>query len=147
MKTLKINHTAVFVSALATQFIPPLWYDKVFFGLRWMELNNMVEEDFANFDMIFGLTLSFATGLAAAYMIAWIFQKINVESGLDGLKYSLLIWLAFVFMEVATQNFFSLRSFELTLIDMSAVLIQYEIIGIILGVWRKYSNNLSPEVA
>ncbi len=147
MRELKINHTAVFVSALIAQFVPPLWYDKVFFGIRWMELNNFVEDDFANFDMVVGLLLAFATVLASAYMMAWIFQKANVESGLGGLKIALFIWLAFIFLEMTTQNFFSLRSFELTLIDQSAVLVQYQIIGITLGVWRKYSNETKVATA
>lgn len=138
MKQLKINHAAVWVSTIIAQFIPPLWYDYAFFGIRWMELNNFKEEDFATYDMAVGLSLAFVAMLAAAYVIAWLFTKIDVRTGVDGMKYALIFWLGFRFLEVATQNMFTLRPFELTLIDESVVLIQYEIMGVLLGVWKKY---------
>ncbi|MTI21314.1 DUF1761 domain-containing protein [Fulvivirga sp. RKSG066] len=140
MNELKINHAAVWVSTIVAQFIPPLWYDYVFFGIRWMELNDFKEEDFAQYNMAVGLTLAFAATLAAAYVIAWLFTKIKVKTGVEGMKYALIFWVGFRFLEVATQNMFTLRPFELTLIDESVVLVQYQIIGITLGIWKKYKN-------
>lgn len=140
MKQLKINHAAVWVGAILSQLVPPLWYDYVFFGIRWMELNNFKEDDFTNYNMAAGLSVALLAGVAAAYTMAWLFTKLNVKTGLEGMKYALLFWLGFRFLEVATQNMFTLRPFELTLIDESVVLVQYEIIGVLLGVWKKYKN-------
>lgn len=140
MKQLKINHAAVWVSIIVVQLIRPLWYDFVFFGIRWMELNEFVEEDFVNFSLPVGLIVAFIAGTAGAYGTAWFFTKLNVKSGLEGMKYAFIIWLCFRFLEVTTQNMFSLRPFELTILDETAVLMQYQIFGAILGGWRKYNN-------
>ena len=138
MNKLRINHAAVWVSAFVVQFVPPVWYDAVFFGIRWSELNNLTESDFADYNLAFGLGINFIACVAAAYTMAFLFTKLNVNSGLKGLLYALLFWVGFIFLEITTQNMFSLRSFELTLIDESVVLIKYEITGVILGLWRKY---------
>lgn len=139
--TLRINHAAVWVAALLAQAVAPLIYSEVFFGIRWVELNELTEADFSKVDMGIGLSLSFISSLAAAYMLAWLFKRMHVTSAVEGLKIALLIWLAFIFLEITTQNYFSVRSFELTLIDESVVLIKYEIAGILLGDWKKYSEQ------
>ncbi|WP_185156255.1 DUF1761 domain-containing protein [Fulvivirga kasyanovii] len=138
---LRINHAAVWVAALLAQAVAPLIYSEVFFGIRWVELNELTEADFSKVDMGIGLSLSFISSLAAAYMLAWLFKRMHVTSAVEGLKIALLIWLAFIFLEITTQNYFSVRSFELTLIDESVVLIKYEIAGILLGGWKKYSEQ------
>ena len=137
MNSLRINHAAVWVAAFVVQFVPPLWYDAVFFGIRWSELNNLTEADFADYNMALGLGINFIACLAAAYTMAFLFTKIDVDTGLKGLQYALLFWAGFFFLEITTQNMFSLRPFELTLIDESVVLIKYEITGVILGLWTK----------
>lgn len=136
---LRINHAAVWVAAVLAQMVPPLIYSEVFFGIRWAELNQLTETDFESFDMATGLALAFAGTVVTFYVMAWLFTKINVVSGPGGLKVALLVWLAFVFVEVGVQNHFSLRPVELTLIDEVVVLVKYEIAGVLLGVWRKYS--------
>lgn len=138
---LRINHVAVWVAALLAQAVAPLIYSEVFFGIRWVELNELTEADFSKVDMGVGLSLSFISSLAAAYMLAWLFKRMHITSALEGLKIALLVWLAFIFLEITTQNYFSVRSFELTLIDESVVLIKYEIAGILLGGWKKYSEQ------
>ncbi|UII33768.1 DUF1761 domain-containing protein [Fulvivirga ulvae] len=139
--TLRINHVAVWVAALLAQAVAPLIYSEVFFGIRWVELNELTEADFSKVDMGIGLSLSFISSLAEAYMLAWLFKRMHVTSAVEGLKISLLVWLAFIFLEITTQNYFSVRSFELTLIDESVVLVKYEIAGILLGSWKKYSEQ------
>ena len=140
MKQLKINHAAVWVAAVLSQFVPPIWYDYAFFGIRWMELNKFKEEDFSDYNMAMGLTVAFVASVVAAYTMAWLFTRLDVRSGVQGMKYALMIWAGLLFLEVTTQNMFSLRPFELTLIDESVVLIKYEIIGVLLGVWKKYKD-------
>lgn len=141
MKYLKINHAAVWVSIIVAQLIRPLWYDYVFFGIRWMELNEFVEEDFTSFSLPVGLIVALASGIAGAYGLAWFYTKLNVTSAVEGMKYAFIIWLCFRFLEVTTQNYFSLRPFELTILDETAVLMQYQIFGTIIGGWRKYKSE------
>ncbi|HNP18320.1 MAG TPA: DUF1761 domain-containing protein [Fulvivirga sp.] len=141
MKKLIINHYAVFAATIVTQLVRPLWYDYAFFGLRWMELNKLKEEDFAHFNMAIGLGVAFLSGLLATYAMAWLFTKLNVDTGLKGMKYAFAIWICFRLFEVTTQNYFSLRPFDLTIMDETAVLMQYQIIGVLLGIWRKYEKG------
>ncbi|MBV6647965.1 MAG: DUF1761 domain-containing protein [Cyclobacteriaceae bacterium] len=146
MNNLIINHKAVWLAALIVQFIPPLIYSEVFFGIRWSELNRVTEADFASFNMPLGLTASFLTGLIAAYAMSWLFARMNIDSGYKGLLAALIIWFAFGFGELFTINLFSLRNMQLTFIDESVVLIKYEVIGVILGSWtRRPGTTTEPE--
>ncbi len=135
MKTIKINHIAVWVASCIVQVLPPLWYDKLFFGIRWSELNNVTEEDFASFSPL-NFLWAFASALFLAYMLAWLFQTLEVKNTVNALKLTFIFWFVFLFLEIATQNAFSLRPFELTLIDELLVLIKYEIITLILMIWK-----------
>lgn len=143
MNELKINHAAVWITALVVQVLPPLWYSEVFLGVIWTDLNQLKPADFENFNMTPGLIMAFVSALAVGYTLAWVFTKMNVDSALKGLQVALIFWLAFLFIEVTTQNMFTLRPFELTLIDEGVVLLKYEIFGIVLGSWRKYES--APE--
>lgn len=137
MKTQKINHVAVWVLIIIIQFIPVLWYDQLFFGIRWMELNEFTLTDFENFNPM-GYVIALLNAAAICYFMAWLFIKLRVDSAFEGLKVAFLLWFCLVFMQVATQNFFTLRPFELTLIDELLVLVEYEMAGVVLAMIRKY---------
>ncbi|MEO1049894.1 MAG: DUF1761 domain-containing protein [Bacteroidota bacterium] len=142
MDKLKINHLAVWVAAIIVQVLPPLWYAEIFLGIRWAELNNLTAEDFESFNVVAGLGLALFSGVAIAYLMAYVFAKMRIESAYEGFKVASLFWLCSIFLEIATQNAFTLRSFELTLIDSGVVFVKYEIIGITLGAWRKYDTSM-----
>jgi len=137
MQKLKINHLAVWIASIIVQFLPPLWYDRIFFGIRWSELNNLNEDDFANFNPL-NYIWALLAAVALSYMLAWLFKQMNIQNTFKALQLTFLFWFSFLFLEVATQNAFTLRSFELTLIDELLVLIKYEVITIILMLWKKY---------
>ncbi|MDN5201470.1 DUF1761 domain-containing protein [Fulvivirgaceae bacterium BMA10] len=139
MKEQKINHLAVWISIIVVQFIPPFWYDKLFFGIRWMELNKVVEEDFAD-QSPFVMVWPIVAAIALAYLLAWLFKELKVDSAFKGLKLAFIFWFVFLFLEVGTQNAFTLRPFQLTLIDELVVLIKYEIMALMLALWRKYKT-------
>ena len=144
MQSQKINHVAVWVASILVQFLPPLWYDTIFFGIRWAELNQLSEEDFANFSPL-NYIWPLVSALAVAYMLAWLFRSLKVNSAVKGLQLAFFFWLSFLFLELATQNAFTLRPFELTLIDEIIVLIKYEIITLVLILWKK--KDKAPAVA
>ncbi|MEO9803230.1 MAG: DUF1761 domain-containing protein [Reichenbachiella sp.] len=139
MKTQKINHVAVWVLVAIIQVIPMLWYDQLFFGIRWMELNNFTIDDFDDFGT-FGYVIAILNAAAFCYFMAWLFIRLKVETAIEGLKIAFLLWFCLVFMQVTTQNFFTLRPFELTLIDELLVLIEYEMVGVVLALLRKYES-------
>ncbi len=135
MKTIKFNHIAIWVASVLVQVLPPLWYDKLFFGIRWSELNQLTAEDFASFSPL-NFIWAFVSAVFLAYLLAWLFQVLNIDNTFKALQVAFLFWFTFLFLEIATQNAFSLRAFELTLIDQLLVLIKYEIITLIIMVWK-----------
>lgn len=137
MKIQRINHVAVWILVVIIQIIPMLWYDQLFFGIRWMELNNFTIDDFANFGW-FGYVIAILNAAAFCYFMAWLFIRLRVDTAIEGLKMAFLLWFCLVFMQVTTQNFFTLRPFELTLIDELLVLVEYEMVGVVLVLLRKY---------
>ena len=139
MKQQKINHLAVWILVILIQTFPIIWYDNIFFGIRWAELNNLTAEDFENFGYK-GFIVALIAGVALVYALAWLFIRLKVASGMEGVKIAFILWLGLIFLEITTQNMFTLRPFELTLIDEGVVLMKYEFIGIVLGVWKKFEN-------
>ena len=137
MKKQKINHLAVWILIILVQAFPVIWYDTVFFGIRWMELNNLTAADFEDFGNE-GFVVAFVAATALVYALAWLFLRLLVSTGVEGVKVVFVLWLALIFLELTTQNMFTLRPFELTLIDQGVVLVKYECIGITLGAWKKY---------
>lgn len=138
----KINHLAVWVLALVVQPLPMLWYDNMLFGIRWSELNNLTEADFEAFNPLNFLWAVFAA-VALGYILAYLFRALNVTNAVDGLKWAAILWFGLVFLELATQNAFTLRSFELTLLDTLIVLFKYEIMAIGLVLWKKKNKTES----
>lgn len=136
MNNQKINHLAVWVLAILVQPLPMLWYDNILFGIRWRELNNLTETDFSDFSP---LNFLWAVGAAVVlgYILAYLYQKMNITKAVDGLKIAALLWFGLLFLELGTQNAFTLRAFELTLLDTLIVLFKYEIIAVGIVLWKK----------
>lgn len=136
MNNQKINHLAIWILAILVQPLPMLWYNNIFFGIRWMELNKLVEEDFADASML-NLLWAFAAAVAMGYIMAYMFRAMNVTKAVDGLKWAFVLWFGLLFLELSTQNAFTLRPFELTLLDSIIVLFKYEIIAVGVILWKK----------
>lgn len=132
----RINHLAIWILALVVQPLPMLWYDNMLFGIRWSELNNLTEADFETFSPLNFLWAIFSAA-ALGYILAVLFRELNITKAVDGLKWAAILWFGLLFLELATQNAFTLRSFELTLLDTLIVLIKYEIMAIGIVLWKK----------
>lgn len=136
MNNQKINHLAVWVLAVLVQPLPMLWYDNILFGIRWNELNNLTEADFANFSPL-NFIWALLSAVALGYIFAYLFRAMNINKAVDGLKWAALLWFGLLFLELATQNAFTLRAFELTLLDTIIVLFKYEIMAVGIVLWKK----------
>lgn len=140
---MRINHLAVWVASLFVQILPPLWYNNLFFGIRWSELNQLTDEDFATFSPL-NFIWALLSAVALAYILAWLFQALQVTNTAKALQLAFLFWFSFLFLELATQNAFTLRPLELTFIDELLVLLKYEIITLIVMVWKVKTQNADP---
>lgn len=135
MKTLKINYWAVLVIVILGQIIPMGWY--IAFQEKWMTYNNitmdMGEEA--------GLTPYIASIVYVAFLawaLAWVFNRMKVESAVDGLKSALILGFPIMILYNIQQNLFSMRPYGLSWIDGGCGIILFAAAGLILGGWRKY---------
>lgn len=135
MKQLKINHAAVWVIVVLGQIIPAVWYG--IFAEPWMEMNNLTEEMALSGGMS-PYIVSIITSIAFAYMLAWVFIRMGVESLMDGLKTGFIMGFPIAILGTMTVNIFSIRPYGLAWIDGGQNLIIWILAGIILGSWRKY---------
>jgi hypothetical protein len=140
MKNQKINHLAIWVLSILVQPLPMIWYNDVVYGIRWRELNNLTEEDFANFNPV-NFIWAFASAVVLGYILAYLFKRMDISSAVEALKLATLLWFGLLFLELATQNAFTLRVFELTLLDTLVVLFKYEIMAIGIFLWKKKSKD------
>ena len=137
MKTLKINLLAVLVCVVAGQVLPMAWYGA--FAKPWMEAAHLTEAD-AQMAGPVAYIVSIIAAAAAAYLLAWLFTKIPVESAQSGFLTGLLLGTGFIFLEIITQDMFQFKPLALSLINGGGTVLVYAIMGLILGAWRKYEN-------
>jgi hypothetical protein len=140
MKTLKINHAAVWVSVVLYQGLSILWFSPLLFAHQWMHFLGKTFNDF-NGESVTGLISSFIGATLFVYLLAWLFQQLNVRSGLRGLGVAFLAWLGCFFLQTFTQDSFSLRPVGLTLINSCILLINFCAVGLILGSWKKLNSK------
>lgn len=138
MKSLKINYLAILACVVLAQVIPAIWY--TVFSEPWMKANNITMEQAEAAASSTPYFVSIIHAFLISYVMAWLFQRMNVTSGMEGLQIGLAIGFAFVLMEHMTVNSFSLRPYYLTWIDGGCTFVVIPIIGFILGSWLKYKE-------
>ncbi len=137
IKKLRINHIAVWVVILLQQGVDLVWY-----GLlrnKWMQLLAKQAIDFEA-TSVFAYVVSIAGEIAACYVTAWVFTKLNIDNLRDGVLLAALLWVGYTFFPLAQTDLFSLRPIELSLINGGGVLADALVCGAMLGAWRKYED-------
>jgi Na+/proline symporter len=117
-----------------------LWFSPLLFAHKWMGYLGKTLGDF-NGESITGLLFSFISAILFVYLLAWLFQRLNIQSGLRGLGLGFLTWLGCFFLQTLTQDSFSLRPVGLTLINSGILLINFCITGLVLGSWKKLNSK------
>lgn len=139
MKTLKINHVAVWILVLLHQLIGAVWYSPFAFAGKWVILIGRPMADFENASIL-PYFVSIVASVVMTYTMAFLFKKLGVENFLSGMFYSFIFWFGFLFVELSTFNSFELRPFGLTFIDTGKSLITFLVSGFILGMWTKHDE-------
>ena len=139
MKTLKINYLAILTIVVLGQLIPATWY--TLFADQWMAFNNITLEDAEANASATPYISSIINSIVFAYVLAWLFRRMNIESPMDGLKTAFLMGISFSLLNHITLDMFSLRPYGLSWIDSGAELILWGLAGLILGGWRKYESG------
>ena len=135
MKDLKINHLAVWLIVVLGQVIPMGWYS--LFAEPWMKYNDLTMEFIEANESSTPYFASIVSSIIFAYVLAWVFQRMNIASAVDGLLSGLLMGFAFTFLPAMIQNLFSFNPYPLSWIDGGVNLIIWAVAGLILGGWKK----------
>jgi hypothetical protein len=139
MKTLKINHLAILTIVVLGQAIPAGWYN--LFADQWMEFTGLTLADAEASASATPYIASIIKSVVFAYVLAWLFRRMSIESSMDGLKTALLMGISFSLLNHITLDMFSLRPYGLSWINSGVELIMWALAGLILGGWRKYETE------
>lgn len=136
---LKINHVAAIVCVIVLHILGFLWYGPLF-GEKWMA---MVELDLADAQSGSGEAGIWITNLVASaaqvYLLAWLFTKLNVTSGIRGAVIAFFVTLCIHHLPVMSGNMFAGEHYGLAWITGGFALVALSICGFILGAWTKRS--------
>ena len=135
---LKINHLAVWLSVILLFGLGFLWYGPLF-GEQWMAMVGLsMAEVEANPPGAAIWISNVVSTVIPLYVLAWLFTKLNVKSGLMGLFYGLIISFSFVFLSKLTGDMFAQNPYALSWITGGYDMVALSVTGFILGAWRKY---------
>jgi hypothetical protein len=133
-KKLSINYLAVISLTVAYQVIMMGWY--TLFSEQWVALQGKTEADFADASST-PFIIAVGTAFIMVYVLAWTFAKMNIRSGIDGLKTAFILGFGLYGLQLLTQYSFSYRPIGLSLIDGGGVLVSMLVCGYVLGSWKK----------
>ena len=130
----EINWLAVVAASVASFFLGGIWYSKKLFGTRWMQEIGLTEDSIDQTHATRTFVVTFVLQLIAATALA-VF--IGTESNwMIGLLTGTLIGLLWIATAFAINYLFEQRSMRLFLINAGFYVVQFAIMGTILGAWR-----------
>ena len=139
MKNRVHNIPAIIVCTLLSMAIPALWY--MIFSKPWMAANHLELVDIENGHSTYPYIIAAISSFVGAYVLSWLNINLGGDNFLKGMGIALLAGLTFCFLPLATQNAFSFQSNVLTFIDGGVNLINWMLVGGILGAWKKYRSE------
>jgi hypothetical protein len=129
----EVNYIAVALAALSAFLLGGLWYSPILFANRWMRLTGQSEETLkgGNMAVIFGG--AFVLNLLAAWAMAALMGDMNVTvAALHGLG----IGLCWVAASLGVNYLFERRPLGLWLINAGYFVLQFTIMGVIVGAFN-----------
>ena len=138
MKNLTYNYLAILVAFILVTGLGFLWYGPLF-GEPWMGMVGLDPDNIEAPSAAIWIS-NFIASIIPIVALAWLFQKITVESGLKGALIGLMIGFCFVFLTRMTSNLFEGRPYALSWITGGFDMVALTLTGLILGAWRKYKE-------
>jgi hypothetical protein len=134
----KINHLAVVVCIVLCFLIGFFWYGPALFGYQWMAMVHLDEAAIQANPPGAGLWITNLLSAAVPlYLMAWLFGKLGVTSGLQGAILAFAIVFSFHHLPTMTSNMFGKMPYGLAWITGGYELTCMTIGGFIIGAWRK----------
>jgi Protein of unknown function (DUF1761) len=127
-----ISWVAVIVASLITFVIGGPWYSPMLFGKRWNEAMKHSPTDRGHPARVFGLAFVFSfIGAAALAMLLPVDATFS-----DGIKLGAVVGACFVATSFGVNYQFSNRPWIALLIDGGFHIVQFSLMGAILGAWH-----------
>lgn len=140
MNNLKINHLAILVCTILFFALGFMWYGALF-GERWMAMVNIdMEAAQANPPGAGVWITNIISCVVPLYLLAWLFTKLDVTSGVRGAAIGFIIIFCFHHLPTMVSNMFAQAPYGLAWITGGYELVGMSISGFILGAWRKTAS-------
>lgn len=132
---MKKNQTLVsIIGVVAFHMIASIvWYQ--IFMEQWLEASRLTIEQAGGVHPIAYVYAMVAAG-AAAYMLVWLFNKLNVKTPLQGAQIAFFIGVSIFLLQLITQDMLSVRPMKLSLINGGNYMLFLVVAGAVLGKWR-----------
>lgn len=126
-----INLWGVLTATVASFALGGLWYSKLLLGNVWIRETGIDEAQAGPGAKVFGLT--FVYTLITAIALSWLLGP--YPNILEGIRTGLVVGVGFVACSFGVNYQFSQKSGKLLAIDAGYHILQFLIMGIILGLW------------
>lgn len=137
MDTPKINHLAVWACIIGMHVFGFVWYGPLF-GEKWMAFVQLDQATMEQESMKPSLwVLNSIAIIAPVYLLAWLFTKINVTSGLQGALIAFVSVFCLYHLPSMNANMFAGAPYGLSWITGGYSLVWLTVTGFVLGAWRK----------
>jgi len=129
----KINWISVAVASIATFLVGGPWYSAALFGKRWTEAMGQGVTKPGHPAKVFGLAYIFS--FIAASMLATLMSPSATLA--DGLRLGALVGASFVAASFGINYQFANRPWSALFIDGGYSIVQFSLMGTVLGAWPK----------
>lgn len=127
-----VNLLSVLVASVVSMIVGYVWYAPGVFGKQWMELTKVKPKKDG---VAKSVVLGFVTTLIMIYVFANVMMLADITSVAGGLSAGLTLWVGFVATITLGSVIWEQRPVKLWVINAGHWLINFLIIGIILGAW------------
>jgi hypothetical protein len=135
MPLVEMNYLAVLAGAVVSVVIGSLWYSPALFGNAWMALigktRQEVQEDFSPAKIAWALFWGFVISYGLARVIMWT----GKATWQGGLVVGILVSVVFAVSTIAVNHLFEGRPRGLTTMYAAHHLVEFALIGTMLGAW------------
>lgn len=137
MDQVKINYTAVLLSAFVMFVIGWVWYS-LLFQAQWMHYTGItMDQTMSGTDMAMAFGGSFIAYAILFYVQSHIHHAFQVKDVKGGIQAAFWSWFGFVLTVMFVTNAYQQKSFALTFIDSAYWLVSMMIGGMLLVLMRK----------
>jgi hypothetical protein len=136
---MKVKYPAVIVAALVHFLLGGLWYSRLLFENKFLQLVNWSPEKIRQIESqshVRELIVALVTSLVLVYILAHFVQYTNANSAAAGIQTAFWLWLGFIVTTNSATVIFEQRPLGLYLINIGYQLVACSLAGVILAIWR-----------